>query len=184
MSVVCAEFAELKSLLEKKNQEQVTSNGSTTTSNRSLGQLVESKVLENSPQDSLSTPTDGKSSVNPATTLNPKSKMVIDTVLKENKELLKTLEAYKEKQSKIRPSLLPVEVVIEGTKAMEFGALKYGADQWKEVDMDARQFMDALERHLIALKQGEMHAQDSGVHHLGHIIANCGILLNKFGGKF
>lgn len=95
---------------------------------------------------------------------------------------MSTEEAYKEKQAKIRPSLLPVEAIVEGIKAMEYGAIKYGTDQWKTVNMEPRQFMDALERHLIALKQGETHASDSGVHHLGHIIANCGILLSRFRG--
>jgi hypothetical protein len=88
--------------------------------------------------------------------------------------------AYKEKLSKYRPSLLPSQVVVEGAKAMEFGAQKYGVDQWKTVDMEARQFIDALERHLIAYKQGERVAGDSQVSHLGHIIANCAILLARF----
>lgn len=80
----------------------------------------------------------------------------------------------------MRPSLLPVEVVVEGTLAMEYGAAKYGPHQWREVEMSREEFMDALERHLIALKQGETHATDGGVSHLGHIIANCGIMLAKF----
>lgn len=93
---------------------------------------------------------------------------------------LKAAESYSAKAAKFRPSLLPVEATIEGAKAMEFGAQKYGVDQWREVDMKPREFYDALERHLIALKQGEKVASDSGVHHLGHIIANCAILLARF----
>lgn len=90
---------------------------------------------------------------------------------------------YAAKADKMRPSLLPVEAVIAGTLAMEFGAKKYGVDQWRVVTMQPREFYDALERHLIALKQGETHAPDSGVHHLGHIIANCAILLARFPGN-
>lgn len=59
--------------------------------------------------------------------------------------------------------------------------LRSGVDQWREVDMQRREFIDALERHLIALKQGETHASDSNVSHLGHIIANAGIILAKYG---
>lgn len=89
-------------------------------------------------------------------------------------------DPYKEKAAKLRPQLLPVEATVEAIKAMEFGASKYGAHQWKTVDMPKEAFLDALERHLIAYKQGEKNAQDSGVSHLGHIIANCGILLARF----
>lgn len=90
-------------------------------------------------------------------------------------------KAYAAKASKLRPSLLPVEAVEEGIKAMEFGAQKYGPHQWRQVDMQRDEFLDALERHIIALRKGETHAPDSGVHHLGHVIANCGIILAKFG---
>lgn len=88
--------------------------------------------------------------------------------------------SYAEKASKLRPSLLPVEATVEGTKAMEFGAAKYGAHQWRTANLTEEDFLNALERHLIAYKQGEKNAQDSGVSHLGHIIANCGILLARF----
>jgi hypothetical protein len=87
---------------------------------------------------------------------------------------------YAKKASKLRPSLLPLEATIEGIRAMEHGARKYGPDQWRQVDMQMREFIDALERHLLLFKRGESFAKDSGVHHLGHIIANCGIILAKF----
>lgn len=89
-------------------------------------------------------------------------------------------EAYQQKAAKIRPCLLPYEATLEGIKAMEFGAGKYGPDQWREVDMRPEDFLNALERHLLAYKSGEKLAEDSGVSHLGHIIANCAILLVKF----
>lgn len=92
----------------------------------------------------------------------------------------KVTKEYEKKADKIRPSLLPYEAVLEGIKAMEFGAKKYGVDQWRTVDMNPVDFLNALERHLLAYKQGELLAEDSGVSHLGHIIANCAILLVKF----
>lgn len=84
------------------------------------------------------------------------------------------------KRAKYRPSLLPVEATLAGVLAMEFGVGKHGLDSWKKPEYERVEFIDALERHLIALKQGEKFANDSGVHHLGHIIANCAILLAKF----
>jgi len=91
-----------------------------------------------------------------------------------------TNDEYTKKASKIRPNLLPYEAVIEGIKAMEYGAKKYGPEQWRDVDMERVDFLNALERHLLAYKSGEKLAEDSGVSHLGHIIANCAILLVKF----
>lgn len=92
-------------------------------------------------------------------------------------------EEYKKKSNKLRPNLLPYEAVLEGIKAMEFGAQKYGPDQWREVDMKPVDFLNALERHLLAYKAGDRLAEDSQVSHLGHIIANCAILLVKFDSK-
>lgn len=89
-------------------------------------------------------------------------------------------QPYQEKAAKIRPSLLPHEAVVAGIEAMEFGAKKYGAEAWRTVDMQPVDFLNALERHLLAYKSGEKNAVDSGVSHLGHIIANCAILLVKF----
>lgn len=141
-------------------------------SNQSLGRQVAANLLESLQQDS---------------TVNSRvSKSSVGIVMEENQKLKTSFgeeaaKAYQAKASKLRPSLLPVEAVVEGAKAMQFGAQKYGVDQWREVDMQRREFIDALERHLIALKQGETHASDSNVSHLGHIIANAGIILAKYG---
>lgn len=142
-------------------------------SNQSSGPTAPPKPSVSLQQDYMSILKGGRSSVAPVTSPSQDRKTAFGEA---------AAEAYAAKASKLRPSLLPVEAIVEGIKAMEFGAQKYGVDQWREVDMDRREFIDALERHLIALKQGETHAQDSGVHHLGHIIANCGIILAKFGG--
>ncbi len=87
---------------------------------------------------------------------------------------------YEAKASKPRPSLFPVEGYLAGIAAMEFGASKYGADAWRNAPMLEEEFLNALERHLIAYKQGEKVAPDSGVSHLGHIIANCAIISAKY----
>lgn len=39
-------------------------------------------------------------------------------------------------------------------------------------------YLGAIRRHLDDFLEGENLAPDSGVHHLGHIAANCGILLD------
>lgn len=103
-----------------------------------------------------------------------------DVVVEHNTPVEVVPGSYAAKAAKLRPSLLPVEATVEGAKAMEFGAAKYGAGQWRTANLTEEDFLNALERHLIAYKQGEANADDSGVSHLGHIIANCGILLARF----
>lgn len=98
-------------------------------------------------------------------------------------ETVKDASPYAAKASKVRPSLFPVEGLNEAIKAMEYGAKKYGEHAWKEVKMDRSEFLDALERHLIAIKLGERADSESNVSHLGHIIANAAIILAKYGDK-
>jgi len=74
--------------------------------------------------------------------------------------------------------LLPAAGVIHGNLAMENGANKYGPYNWREHAVQYTIYIDAIERHLVAVRDGEDLAQDSMVHHLGHIIAGASILLD------
>lgn len=94
-----------------------------------------------------------------------------------------TTSPYSQKAAKLRPTLFPTEALLEGIKAFEFGTTKYAVDDWKVADLRPRDILNALERHLIAYKLGEKLASDSQVSHLGHIIANCAILLARFDKK-
>lgn len=85
------------------------------------------------------------------------------------------------KQAKPRPTLVPTELIRETTLAMEFGTTKYEVDDWRtNPKVSKRQIQDALLRHLLAYLEGETHADDSKVHHLGHMGACIGILLARF----
>lgn len=79
---------------------------------------------------------------------------------------------------KVPMNLLPAAGRIEGARAMQHGAEKYGPYNWREKKIIASIYMDAIERHLLALLDGEDTAADSGVSHLGHIIANASIILD------
>jgi hypothetical protein len=162
----------------RAEQESLTGKRSLTTSNRLFGQAEIDKLLENSPPDSTPPSADGRSSAPTATGQSPSEKTLQGEVVTRLFE--RVPGSYAAKAAKLRPSLLPIEATIEGTKAMEFGASKYGANAWREVEMSKEDFLNALERHVIAIRQGETHAADSGVNHLGHIIANCAIILAKF----
>lgn len=56
-------------------------------------------------------------------------------------------------------------------QVFEFGASKYGADNWRE-GMNITTIIDSLGRHLLAVASGELIDKESGLHHYGHVIAN------------
>jgi len=79
---------------------------------------------------------------------------------------------------KVDLSLLPSAGIIHGAHAMVDGATKYGPYNWREKKVPARTYIAAAYRHLADYLDGEECAPDSGVHHLGHVIGCCAILLD------
>jgi hypothetical protein len=80
---------------------------------------------------------------------------------------------------KVSISKLPAAGIIHGSHAMMYGAAKYGPYNWRDNAVVASIYYDAIMRHLMAwYDQKEEVASDSHVHHLGHILANCAILLD------
>lgn len=75
-------------------------------------------------------------------------------------------------------SLLPPAGIIHGAHAMMDGAVKYGPYNWREKKVPARTYIAAAMRHLADFLDGEEIAADSEVHHLGHVIGCCAILLD------
>lgn len=71
----------------------------------------------------------------------------------------------------------PVSVLALGA-AMEDGARKYGVFNWRGTGVTASVFFNAMERHLLAWRNGEDFAPDSGIHHLAHLMASAAILLD------
>jgi hypothetical protein len=63
--------------------------------------------------------------------------------------------------------------------AMSDGATKYGRFNWRETGSTSSVFYDAIIRHLTDWYNGEDYAHDSKIHHLGHIMASCAILLDS-----
>lgn len=80
--------------------------------------------------------------------------------------------------TKVSMSKFPAVAIVHGAHAMMDGAMKYGAYNWRAKQVQADIYVDAALRHLAAWFEGEELAQDSGVHHLGHAIACCAILLD------
>lgn len=64
-------------------------------------------------------------------------------------------------------------------QAMDDGARKYGRFNWRRGSgVNLSVYINAMQRHLSAFKEGEDFASDSGVHHLAHLMASAAILLD------
>jgi dATP/dGTP diphosphohydrolase len=78
-------------------------------------------------------------------------------------------------QGKARYDLLPFKALEEVVLVLTFGANKYKADGWREVENWRWRYFAAAMRHLMAwFAKGEARDPESGLHHLAH--AACCIL--------
>lgn len=68
-------------------------------------------------------------------------------------------------------SLVHMNSLIPLVRVLEFGALKYDTDNWKK-GLNNRQILDSMQRHLAAVIDGEEVDNESGISHMGHIMAN------------
>lgn len=88
---------------------------------------------------------------------------------------LKTIAAL----NKPKLSDVPPVALFALGAAMSDGATKYGRFNWRDTGTTASVFYDAMMRHLADWYNGEDHANDSKISHLGHIMASCAILLDS-----
>ena len=75
-------------------------------------------------------------------------------------------------------SLVSPIALIHCAMAMKNGAVKYGPYNWRDEKVSASIYIDAAMRHLLDWADGEEVADDSKVHHLGHAMACCAILMD------
>ena len=80
----------------------------------------------------------------------------------------------KHDQSKPRFSLIPLAPLQDVIAVLEFGARKYGTDNWKHVENPKQRYLDAFMRHTMAYMSGELIDPESGLPHLAH--AQCCLL--------
>ena len=75
---------------------------------------------------------------------------------------------------------IPPVAILELGRAMHFGAVikGYGRFNWRDKSVTTSVYTDAIDRHLLAFRDGEDIASDSAVHHLAHVMAGCAILLD------
>lgn len=80
--------------------------------------------------------------------------------------------------SKVDMTLIPGCAKVQMALALMDGASKYGAYNWRVEPIQARTYIAAMMRHLEAFLDGEFAAKDSGIAHLGHVMACCAIVLD------
>lgn len=80
---------------------------------------------------------------------------------------------------KLPVSLLPFRGIAPIIQVLEFGAKKYGRNNWKLLNSlkDKRRILDALGRHYGAILDGEAIDPESGLSHLAHLGCNVVFLL-------
>jgi hypothetical protein len=81
---------------------------------------------------------------------------------------------------KVPLELIPPVAAAHMAMALRDGAIvkKYGPFNWREKGIDTMTYVGAIKRHIDCYLDGENQASDSGVNHLGHIMACCAILLD------
>jgi len=108
------------------------------------------------------------------------------------KSITQTIKEWDEKNSPIdanlktaaainkpRVSDVPPVALFALGAAMSDGATKYGRFNWRKTGSTSSVFYDAMIRHLVDWYNGEDYAHDSNVHHLGHVMASCAIILDS-----
>jgi hypothetical protein len=80
-------------------------------------------------------------------------------------------------------SVVPASSLLHLALAMTNGSEKYGAYNYRDKPVSSRTYVAAAMRHLLAYLDGEDFSADTvatgrPVHHLGHVMACCAILLD------
>lgn len=75
-------------------------------------------------------------------------------------------------------SVIPNAALLHLGEVMKLGATKYGPFNWRETPVPAEVYIDAAGRHLLSWFDGEDIDPESGMSHLGHVMACCAILID------
>jgi len=89
-------------------------------------------------------------------------------------------ENPKERYGRLKPPLrfVPPALALYVSRVMELGARKYGPMNWRSKPVSLNTYLEAIERHLYAARDGETVDPESGMPHVAHIAACCGIVLD------
>lgn len=82
------------------------------------------------------------------------------------------------KEGRVPLHLLPAAGRIAGAMACRQGAIDYGEYNWREKPISLMEYTGAIERHLLAVRDGQDIDAKSLEEHFGHIIATASIILD------
>lgn len=80
--------------------------------------------------------------------------------------------------TKAPTSAIPPTAILALGAAMQNGADKYGAFNFRDSEVTASVFYNAMMRHLLDWWNAEDFAGDSEVHHMGHLMAGAAIVID------
>src|SRR3990167_2305510 len=86
------------------------------------------------------------------------------------------MAAPKDLKGKIPLQLLPAQPIALVAEVIEYGASKYGRNNWRE-GLDWTELAGAALRHIFKWLSGENFDKESGLHHLAHAASNLLYLL-------
>ena len=84
----------------------------------------------------------------------------------------------KNDQEKTRLDLIEPEFIEGVGEVLTFGANKYTANSWQDVEDAENRYYAAALRHLMAYRKGETTDEESGLSHLKHAACNLMLLLH------
>lgn len=73
---------------------------------------------------------------------------------------------------KLRWDLLPLEEIEDIVKVYTAGSIKYGDNNWQNLDNGYRRYKAAMLRHLLEYEKGNTIDEDTGCHHLAQVAWN------------
>ena len=97
----------------------------------------------------------------------------------DNNPQLPGLETVGVKYDEDKPcyTLIPPNSLRGMADVLTFGAKKYKAESWKTVPEAQKRYLDALYRHLEAYRSGELVDEETGLHHMSHIMCNAAFVM-------
>ena len=81
-------------------------------------------------------------------------------------------ESKKYDQGKLRWDLLPLNLIEKVVEIYTFGAEKYGANTWQNLEDGYNRYKAAMFRHLMEFEKGNVIDDESGREHMAHMVRN------------
>ena len=90
--------------------------------------------------------------------------------MSKNGNLMTTYKGIKYDGEKPKMNLLPPKAIMEVAKVLTFGAEKYGAENWKELEDLQNRYLAGALRHIFAHMDGEKLDPETGLSHMAHAL--------------